>query len=127
VGHRYEIRALEQLSDGRIVSGSWDGAIKIWSQQTGLFTCERTCAVHSDDLQCFAAMFNGNSIVSAGNDGQICITSLDMPMIAGDECEESDRHISDEESSCGYSDTSEDGVEDKRSEGSSSEEDSEAA
>lgn len=71
-GHEYVVTSLIQLSDGRLVSGSYDRTIRFWDIATGNST--RTVSVHQNVVSCLVALPNSRGVVSGGRDGQVCIT-----------------------------------------------------
>jgi WD40 repeat protein len=62
------VNALVVFPDGRLASGSGDGAIRIWNLETGI--CESTLKGTSQDLQCLAVLTDGR-LAAGSEDGLI--------------------------------------------------------
>ena len=73
-GHTGSINCLAVLPDGRIVSGSCDNTIRIWSPDTG--DCLRTLKGHTKQVSCVAVLPDGR-IVSGSYDNYIRIWNAD--------------------------------------------------
>jgi WD40 repeat protein len=58
------------MEDGRLTSGSWDGAVGLWSLVTGKL--EKTLASHTSQVRALAALGNGR-LVSGSTDGTIIV------------------------------------------------------
>ena len=83
-GHILNIASLVQLQDGRLLSGSYDGMIKVWNIESTMKTdkhCLRTITLHSNSsVRCLAIHTSGvvgdDCVVSGGLSGHINVTSL---------------------------------------------------
>lgn len=62
---------MDILSEDRIVSGSEDKLIKVWSLLTG--ECLKTLQGHQKYVWCVKAMSNGETIISGSGDSTIKI------------------------------------------------------
>ena len=84
-GHFLNVTSLVQLLDGRLLSGSYDGMIKVWNIENAIVKqserCLRTINLHSNSsVRCLALLESGVSgdecVVSGGLNGHINVTSL---------------------------------------------------
>ena len=83
-GHILNIASLVQLQDGRLLSGSYDGMIKVWNIESTMKNdkhCLRTITLHSNSsVRCLAIHTSGvvgdDCVVSGGLSGHINVTSL---------------------------------------------------
>ena len=67
VEHSGKVRCLQALPDGRIVSGSYDGILRVWSKdEVGVWQSEEL-AGHTDWVNCLQALPDGR-IVSGSDD-----------------------------------------------------------
>ena len=57
-GHNNNVRALVELQNGDLASGSWDNSIKIWNSSTGLL--KRTLIGHTSWVSSLAVLQNGH-------------------------------------------------------------------
>ena len=69
-GHRSTVAAVVHLSDGRIVSASWDEYLKIWDPISG--RCLSTLRGHSSSVNALIALDDG-CLASGGDDDTIVI------------------------------------------------------
>ena len=74
-GHTHVVKCVATLSDGRLVSGSADKTLRVWSPATG--ECERVLEGHTADVTSVAAL-NDSRLVSGSADNTLCVWSLAM-------------------------------------------------
>ena len=67
-GHKSEVSCVAVLGDGRIVSGSNDASLRVWSSATG--HCDLHLTGHTGPVGCVAVLGDGR-IVSGSNDGSL--------------------------------------------------------
>lgn len=75
------INCILELSDGRIISGSNDGLLKIWVNISTYIVMEKSIVAHSDYIRAFIALKDGR-VGSASDDKTIKIWNLNR-----EECE----------------------------------------
>ena len=64
-GHTDAVLCVMQLADGRIVSGSDDGSLRVWDNVTG--RCIQQLTDHTDGVECVIQLADG-CIVSGNMD-----------------------------------------------------------
>jgi WD40 repeat protein len=69
-GHTSSIYSIIQLSDGTLVSASWDKTIRLWNIETS--ECTKIYTGHTDHVCCVIQLTNG-TIASGSHDQTICI------------------------------------------------------
>lgn len=69
-GHTATVRALVQLDDQHLASGSDDGTIRLWDFESG--TCVASINAHTTGVSCLAALGDGR-LASGAKDGTIRI------------------------------------------------------
>jgi WD40 repeat protein len=76
MGHSDRVTAVAITPDGqRLISGSQDGAIKIWNLETEDLIC--TISAHNDSVNTIAITPDGSHIISGSQDGTIKIWNLE--------------------------------------------------
>ncbi|KAK2950936.1 putative Phospholipase A-2-activating protein [Blattamonas nauphoetae] len=69
-GHQAAVSAIcYTVSNNRIVSGSWDGSIRVWENHQTLQEIKQ----HSSAVQCLIPLPEANSFASTSSDGSICV------------------------------------------------------
>ena len=75
-GHSNWVRAVAVFADGkRVMSGSYDGTVKIWDAETGEEL--RTLSGHSDWVNAVAVFADGKRVVSGCWDGTVKIWDVE--------------------------------------------------
>ena len=69
------IRKVAYLPDGRVVTGSMSGAVRVWNLQTG--EQEGTSMEHEDEVWSLAVTRDGAKIISSDIDGEIKVWDVE--------------------------------------------------
>jgi WD40 repeat protein len=75
--HKERVTCLIECKPEILISGSFDGSIKVWDIVSYGYNCIRTIYVHSNKVRSIALDHTKTSIISVGDDNTICITSLE--------------------------------------------------
>ena len=70
-GHLKAIKLLKLLPDGRLISNSTDGIIKIWNLES--YDCELTLNVHKTKINCLEILPDGRIITGGGDDNKFIV------------------------------------------------------
>ncbi len=79
-GHRERITDLRFFADGRhLLSASWDGTVRIWTQFEPEATADETLRGHADWVTSVAVTPNGSRILSGSADGTVRVWEVSLP------------------------------------------------
>ena len=73
VGHNSVVRAAAPVTDGRIITGSYDRTVKVWREGA----CERTIQAHASFINALAVLPDGARFVSTSDDNTAKLWTLD--------------------------------------------------
>jgi len=82
VGHRRYVMAVAVSQDGRAISGSADGTLKVWDPATGRLL--QTLAAHEEAVRAVALTPDGRCAISASFDGTLKVWDLATGQCARD-------------------------------------------
>jgi WD40 repeat protein len=88
-GHIDQVTCIAMLPDGRIVSGSDDGTLKIWNRKTG--KCDITCKDDNYGIMCITVLADGR-IVSGSRDGTLKVWNSHILSLGKDNDERQRNH-----------------------------------
>ena len=72
-GHSDTVYGVAVLADGRLVSGSWDNTVKVWTERSdgsGDWDTTATLTGHSNYVRCVAVLADGR-LVSGSRDNTV--------------------------------------------------------